>query len=291
MSSSRRIAAFAGALVVVFALAVVAGGVVGGDEREDARPAHDGAGHAETTAEGAPAGHAGGAAHDEAAAAPPAGLAIADGEYRLALRSTRLAAGDPARVSFRILDRDGRAVTAYERVHDRELHLIVVGRDLRDYRHVHPTRAPDGTWSATVTLPRSGTYRAFADFKAGGVQRTLGADLVVPGSFAPRRLPAASDTASAGPYRVTVERGHDGALEFFVRRDGAEVRDLQEHLGAKGHLVVVRAGDLAYLHAHPRSETDLRFDVVFPSAGRYRMFLQFRHEDAVHLAAFTRVAG
>jgi hypothetical protein len=29
----------------------------------------------------------------------------------------------------------------------------------------------------------------------------------------------------------------------------------------------------------------------FPSEGRYRLFLQFRHDDAVHTAAFTREVG
>lgn len=277
MSAATRIAAFAGTLVVVFALAVVVGRAVGPDQREDAD-------RTRTPARHAAAGHD----RDERAAAP-AGLAIADGSYRLALERTRLEAGRPARLTFRIVDRHGRALNAFERVHDRELHLIVVARDLRDHRHLHPTRSPDGTWSATLRLPRAGTYRAFVDFKAGGVQRTLGADLVVPGDFTPRALPAASATSSAGRYRVTVAGGR-GALDFTVRRDGVVVRDLEDHLGAKGHLVVLRAGDLAYLHTHPQTRS-LRFGVTFPSAGRYRLFLQFRHRGAVHTAAFTRVVG
>lgn len=281
MSAATRIAAFAGALVVVFGLAVVVGGAVGPDEREDADRHHTPAGHAA-------AGHGASGHARNAQRTPPAGLAIADGSYRLALQRTRLEAGAPARLTFRILDRHGRAVTAFEPVHDRELHLIVVGRDLRDYRHLHPTRSPHGTWSATLTLPRAGAYRAFADFKAGGVQRTLGADLVVAGDFAPRALPAASATSAAGRYRVTVAGGRDGALDFTVRRDGVIVRDLEDHLGAKGHLVVLRAGDLAYLHTHPEPRS-LRFGVAFPSPGRYRLFLQFRHRGTVRTAAFTRV--
>jgi hypothetical protein len=68
------------------------------------------------------------------------------------------------------------------------------------------------------------------------------------------------------------------------------VDDLQPYLGAKGHLVALREGDLAYLHTHPVGRA-LRFGVAYPSAGRYRLFVQFRHQDAVHTAAFTRNVG
>jgi len=33
--------------------------------------------------------------------------------------------------------------------------------------------------------------------------------------------------------------------------------------------------------------TDIAFHTEFPSAGRYRLFLDFRHGGTVHTAAFT----
>jgi hypothetical protein len=66
---------------------------------------------------------------------------------------------------------------------------------------------------------------------------------------------------------------------------------VEDSLGAKGHLVALRAGDLAYLHTHPAGDT-ISFETEFPSQGRYRLFLQFKHGGEVHTAAFTRaVAG
>ncbi len=72
-------------------------------------------------------------------------------------------------------------------------------------------------------------------------------------------------------FRETVD------IEFEVRQDGG-VAHLDPYLGALGHLVALRNGDLAYLHVHPE-ETDpedgvVRFAVRFPTAGRYRLFLQ-----------------
>ena len=70
-----------------------------------------------------------------------------------------------------------------------------------------------------------------------------------------------------------------------MTRDGRPVK-LDKYLGAKGHLVALREGDLAFLHVHP-DERSLRFEATFPSAGRYRLFLQFQVDGRVHTAAFT----
>ena len=61
---------------------------------------------------------------------------------------------------------DGAPVTRFAIVHDRPLHLIVVRHDLTGFQHLHPTMAPDGTWSLPLTLPAPGRYRAYADFSA-----------------------------------------------------------------------------------------------------------------------------
>ena len=80
--------------------------------------------------------------------------------------------------------------------------------------------------------------------------------------------------------------GKESALKFTVRRNGAPVA-VEDYLGAKGHLVALREGDLAFLHVHP-DESSLSFMAEFPTAGRYRLFLQFQTGGRVHTAAFTQ---
>jgi len=120
----------------------------------------------------------------------------------------------------------------------------------------------------------------------------LGADLSVPGDFRPRALPAAVTHARVDGYEVDLSEASPGALHFEVSRDGREVGDLQPYLGARGHLVALRQGDLAYLHVHPEEGPQpgagISFHAEYPSAGRYRLFLQFRHRGRVHTAEFTR---
>src|SRR4051794_38806681 len=77
----------------------------------------------------APAGHAD--SHPEQqAAALPGGLQVAQDGYRLVPLTTALSTGPAAPFRFRILGPDDAAVTRYTTSHDKDLHLIVVRRDL-----------------------------------------------------------------------------------------------------------------------------------------------------------------
>ena len=226
---------------------------------------------------------------------------ISDEGYTLSLASRTAAAGPGVPVTFRILGPDGRAVTAYETTHDKDLHLIAVRRDLTGYQHIHPVLSGDGTWSAPVDL-EPGQWRVFADFTPEGSQRslTLGADLAVAGDHTPRPLPEPSRTAEVDGYEVRLDGGlvpgRASLLTLTVTRDGTPVTDLEPYLGAYGHLVTLRDGDLAYLHVHPAGDIadgtaqpgpDIAFYATAPSAGTYRLFLDFQHDGVVRTAELT----
>ena len=198
-------------------------------------------------------------------------------------------------------DATGAPVTAYDESHGRDLHLIVVRRDLTDYQHVHPALDDAGTWSVPLDLPEAGEYRLLADFRpAGAESRTLGHDLSVAGTYDPRALPATGRTVPVGRYEVRLDgelvAGRTSRVTLIVSRDGVPVTDLQPYLGAYGHLVALRDHDLAYLHVHPDGEPgdgrttpgpSIAFDAEVPSTGDFRLFLDFRHEGRVRTAAFT----
>jgi hypothetical protein len=263
--------ALLGAVVVVLAFAPV--------------PATSGPSAAALTgSESAPHSHVASAA--SGAPVPVGGLAPAAGGYTFAVTGT-------APFAFRIEGPDGRPVTRFALVHERPLHLIVVRRDLTGYQHVHPTMAPDGTWTAALTLPAPGPYRAYADFTAldaAGKQNAvvLGIDLPATGGTVPS--PPGDDLAVSheGPLTVGVAE----PLLFRVTRDGAPVT-LQPYLGAYGHLTMLRPGDLAYLHIHPEpglADGAARFWVAAPSAGAFRMYLDYQVDGRVHTAEFTITA-
>ncbi|KJY34991.1 hypothetical protein [Streptomyces katrae] len=297
MNTGVKITAFAAALAAAFGAAYGVGAGVG-PVGAPARTEH--ASHA--TQAKAPAAEGGHGGHGQATAQGPAagGLQVSDAGYTLSLDTPQVAPGQ-SELRFSVKDAAGRKVTGYKTEHGKELHFIVASRDLTVFRHLHPVRAEDGTWSTPVDLPAAGAYKAFADFapSAGDAKNvTLGADLTVPGAYAPNPMPPVAPTAEVDGYQVslagTLDPGKPGELKLGVSKDGKPVTDLEPYLGAYGHLVALRDGDLAYLHVHPNEGgpgPDVSFTATAPSAGTYRLFLDFQHQGKVRTAAFTVRAG
>ncbi|TDC68724.1 hypothetical protein [Streptomyces hainanensis] len=298
MRTITRVGAFGAGLALTFGVAFGIGNAVGPVDAEPTA-AHDDE-HGEPSTEGTDAAAT-------PAAEPPGGLQISERGYTLVPPAELPRAGEPTDFRFRILGPEGEPWTDYETSHEKDLHLIVVRRDLSGFQHVHPELGADGVWSVPLTFETAGDHRVFADFAPagdpdGGV--TLGADLAVTGEFTPRELPEPARTATVDGYTVTLEgdlaAGAESELTLSVSRDGEPVTDLEPYLGAYGHLVALRAGDLAYLHVHPQGtpgdgETDpgpeIAFGTTAPSAGDYRLYLDFQHEGEVRTAEFTVTAA
>jgi hypothetical protein len=242
-------------------------------------------------------------AHPAAAAPAPESAATGTG-YVLDVLGEQPAAGTTT-VAFRVLGPDGAPVTDYTQDHGEDLHLVAVRADLSGYQHVHPDRAPDGTWRVPLTLT-PGTWRLVADTTPAAADEDLAltADLQVAGTYDPQPLPGPAPVAEVDGYTVVLTgeltAGAESELTFSVSRDGRPVVDLQPYLGAYGHLVALREGDLEYLHVHPVEDAHVApapgphvaFAATAPSAGTHRLFLDFRHGDAVHTAAFmVQVTG
>ena len=212
MSTPLRVAAFVTALAAAFAVAWGGGRLVG---PVDAEPvAHEGtADHGDTDAvdTSRPRGR-----HDDTvrtsdrcgrrrrrrAHRPRRRL-----HPRLADRT--LPAGRPGSTSS-VLTSSGRPLLDYTREHEKDLHLIVVRRDLTGFQHVHPRldRAPAPGRSDVRLTP--GVWRVVADFTPEGWDGlTLADDVAVPGDFTPA-APARPTTAIAeletdeGTYTVTL---------------------------------------------------------------------------------------
>lgn len=297
MTPLQKIAAFTAALAAAFGTAYGVGTVFGPIAPETKKAAHAPApseGHADSHASPPPEKNL-----------TPAGLQVSQDGYTLDLETTAVPAGKKSTLRFTVRDADGDPVTSYTTAHGKQLHLILASRELTTYRHLHPTRAADGTWSTPVDLPTAGAYRVFADFVPAGEEQglTLGSDLTVTGPYRATEPPAPASTTTVDGYTValkgTLTAGGESDLTFTVRRAGRPVTDLEPYLGAYGHLVALRSGDLAYLHVHPHEEAEgeatsgpeVSFAATAPSAGTYRLFLDFKVDGKVRTAAFTVQAG
>jgi hypothetical protein len=286
VSTPAKLAAFGAALALLFGGGALAGGAIG-PEPEDADPEQ--AEHADMNASSTESHGSGG---HEAEPDPVRGLTVAEDGLRVVVDDDELRRGRTERLAFRIVDAHGETVRDFDVEHTKKMHLIIARRDLTGFQHLHPEQAPDGTWTTDVRLPEAGSYRLFADFSHDGEARTLATDLRVDGRADLEPLPAPRATAvSDGGYDVRLDAGNaragaEAELRFTITKDGKPVQT-EPYLGAGGHLVALREGDLAFLHVHPTGDGP-SFAATFPTEGRYRLFLQFQHEGRVQTVAFTQ---
>ena len=296
MNTAGRLGLYGAGLVVVFGAAFAAAGAIVPDsavaswtERGDT--GHDA--HAETKDPAADAAEKEDTVDGTALAAP--GLVLGP----LTAPATT---GVDGVLSFTVVDGSGTPVTAYETAHDKQLHLIVVRTDGSQYRHVHPELDPaTGVWSLPWSWDAAGTYRVYADFTAEGAQSaTLSRTVDVAGVVQPEPPTAVVDSTSVGGFDVTLRgelvAGGGSELVAEVSRDGTPVTTLEPYLGAFGHLVALREGDLAYLHVHAHGDEPqpgqtagptVAFTAEAPTAGRYLLYLDFQVGGEVHTARFV----
>ncbi|TDC56165.1 hypothetical protein E1281_08635 [Actinomadura sp. KC345] len=296
MNSATKVGAYVVGLAVVFGGAAGVGKIAGPVGASAEKASHEGGGHGGDT----------GGGHGGAAPKPPGGLQVSEGGYTLVPRRTTLEPGKRTDFRFTINGPDGKPVTGFQPLHGKRLHLIVARRDLSGFQHLHPAEAGGGVWTVPITLPKAGVYRFFTDVQPDGVkeQLTLGTDITAPGDLRPTPLPKPEQVAKVDGYEVKLSGdlapGRSSELTLSVSKDGEPVTDLQPYLEAYGHLVVLRQGDLAYLHVHPDGEPGdgktepgpgISFFAEAPSSGAYRLYLDFKHGGKVRTAEFTVHAG
>lgn len=234
------------------------------------------------------------------------GLSLAIDGYVLAGLDAPETTGAEGELTFQIQGPDGAPVTDFDVEHERDLHLIVVRSDGANFFHGHPSLdATTGTWSIPWSWDEAGTYRVYADFNPAGETGaiTLASSLQVGGQFDPVH-PEPTRTDEVDGFTVTLDgdltAGDSSELTVEVTRDGEAVTTLEPYLGAFGHLVALRQGDLAYLHVHAEGDApedgdtagpDVRFAAEAPTAGRYLLYLDFQVDGVVHTAEFVLDAG
>ncbi|WP_405218330.1 heavy-metal-associated domain-containing protein [Agrococcus sp. Ld7] len=230
------------------------------------------------------------------------GLTIAQSGFMIGPIQTPAVPGETSTLSFQILDPAGAPVTAFETAHGKDLHLITVRTDGAGYRHVHPELDPaTGTWSLPWTWEAAGSYRVYADFTTPDATTvTLSRMIDVAGTLEPQPPAGVSLRDNVDGFDVTITgelaAGSASDLTVEVTRDGDPVADLEPYLGAFGHLVALRQGDLAYLHVHAHGDEPqpgdlagpgVSFTAEVPTTGLYLLYLGFQVDGQVHTAQFV----
>jgi hypothetical protein len=204
--------------------------------------------------------------------------------------------GEPVHLEFTVRDpHNHRVVTHFQLVHEKLFHLFAVSADLDFFLHDHPVLGPDGVFRFTTSLPRPGLYRFLGDFYPdGATPQLISKSVIVPGAPAMQTAHLTRDLAAkdAGNMKVSVKTdppepiAGTKTMMFFHVEPGA---GLEKYIGAWGHMLAVSEDLIDQIHTHPfiaDGGPDLQFNVYFPRARNYRVWVQFQRNGVVNTAHF-----
>lgn len=215
-----------------------------------------------------------------------------------------LKANEPIQLHFRIDDPDThKQVQSFEIMHEKLYHLFVVSQDTMFFNHVHPEKQKDGSFNLTQTFPHAGMYRILSDFyPTGGTPQLIATTVMVPGAGFKLELPKLkADIEPKDDKNLHVELVMDPAqpivgfktmLFFRLTPD----QDLEQYIGAWGHMLVASSDLIDMIHTHPvfpprdpeeGKYKEIQFNMIFPRAGMYRVWVQFQRAGQVNTFAYT----
>ena len=219
-------------------------------------------------------------------------------------------AGRKTMMNISISEQSGTPVREFELVHDKLMHLIIVGEDLSYFAHIHPTLAgTEGNFNIHHTFPESGIYKLWVDFKPKGGNQTLVtfmADVKGLPTHSPE-MPVYDGVnikeSSDGNYQISLKLPQEKIVAkkdidiVFSIFDASSnpLTDLEPLMGAGGHSVIISSDIQEFLHVHPTEEVEpnwkggphISFRTSFPKPGLYKAWGQFQHKGKIIMADFV----
>jgi hypothetical protein len=248
-------------------------------------------------------------------------MAVPNSDYEVTLETkpTIVEAGKPFDLKLQIFQTDGKTpVTKFDEVHTKLLHFIIVSEDLKQFMHVHPDYDGNGVFTLKqIALPVTANYIMFADFTpTGDKQQAVRLTLAIKDAqSSPADLKVSVREAAIGALKFTLDvpdtlnAGTENKITFHVSdaKTGEPVKDLDEYLGAAGHLVILNRTAEVYIHTHPAGHDmgdmsgmemnakygpDVVFEAHFPDTGLYGLWLQVQYKGEVLTVPFVvKVTG
>ncbi len=202
---------------------------------------------------------------------------------------------------IQILDKDGKAIENYKINHEKKMHLIVVSKDLSVFQHLHPRYTENGIFTVKTNFPTGGDYKLIADFiPEGGGAMTKTQWVNVSGDNAPKKAiqPDTNLTKVVEGKEVSLsfdklESGQDVTMTWSFKDASTKqpINNLEQYLGAVGHVVILSADGEKYIHNHPLEEKatgpDAKFGTSFPQSGIYKVWGEFKHQGKVFTVPFV----
>lgn len=203
---------------------------------------------------------------------------------------------------------------ALEIKHARPMHVIGIRDDMNEFFHIHPAPvATSGVFTIQHTFQKPGSYKIWSEIKKDGVNHSFGQELIgVQGDGERSRKDVSfARSVTMGDYQVSlatpepVARGREVSLVFDIHGEDNQEVAVEQYLGADMHLSIIKDDLTQFIHTHPEggehmmyrkdgliqvaqahgddestampsADEGIRFHAIFPEAGLYKMFAQFR---------------
>ncbi|WP_179298631.1 hypothetical protein [Evansella halocellulosilytica] len=188
---------------------------------------------------------------------------------------------EEGRLEVRLEDEDGQAPELLE-THERYMHLIIVRDDLEEYHHFHPEQVNDGVFEADAPL-EDGQYYVFVDINPKNKQYVIEPNRLDIGEApeqTPSLMPDENLTKALNGKEVELNHspfivGEEVTLSFDLKGETPK-----PYLGALGHVVIIDEDVEKFIHVHPVSDDKTEFEAHFPETGTYKLWAEFKYEDA-----------
>jgi hypothetical protein len=222
-------------------------------------------------------------------------------------------AGRQTKLIISVKEKSGTTVREYELVHDKLMHLIIVGEDLSYFAHIHPILNNGENFTIVHTFPEAARYKLWLDFKPkGGIQNVLAFMVDVRGFPIHNPVIPVHDgiyikESSEKNYQISLKLPQERIVAnkdvdiVFSLYDAAgnPVIDLEPLMGAGGHSVIISSDIQDFLHVHPTENVNpdwkggphISFRTTFPKPGLYKTWGQFQHKGRLVIADFTLEVG
>jgi hypothetical protein len=203
--------------------------------------------------------------------------------------------GEKAHLQFSIHDPwKNLPVKTFQLVHEKLLHMFVINENLQVFVHDHPTLGIDGDFHYDLRFPDGGMYRVLADFyPEGATPQLIPTTVIVPGP-APKPAVLTRDYSAKDAENMQVGlvteppqpiAGDKTQLRLTIKPgDGIE-----RYLGAWGHALAASDDLIDLIHEHPfiaDGGPNIQFNIVFPRARMYRVWVQFQRKGVVNTVHF-----
>lgn len=208
-------------------------------------------------------------------------------------------AGEETEILIDIKNVSGKVIEAFSAVHEKEMHLLAIKKDLSVFQHLHPHYVGKGRFQVKTTLPKAGRYKLYADFLPEGANQQLAShELVVNGSET-REEVVPDKLLRKEVDDLTIElilpkakvNEHLSLIFTLSDNDGNPITELEPYLGSAGHVVIVSEDMNEFLHVHPVDEKtkgpDVEYMTSFPRSGLYKIWGQFKYKQKIYTVPFA----